>query len=245
MNLRRSRILLLIEDPDLGGILQLALRDFDAELHGTADAARDAFRRRAFDLAIVDLSLGARGNGLALIREWTASGGAVPIIVFSDLPQAALAIEALDAGADDVLRKPFHHAELLVRIRKQLARPPAPTVLRRAGGVFLDRDAFAFGSAQVTPDLIIRFPDGAEERLRPKQLGILRVFAARAGGLVLKDDLLKAVWGSDADGAGHSVNEYISTLRKLFVRHQVDFNRLVTNEPKVGWRIAGEAAPTP
>ena len=55
---------------------------------------------------------------------------------------------------------------------------------------------------------------------------------------MLKDDLVKAVWGSDAGDAGHSVNEYISTLRRIFRHHQVDFNGLVANEPKVGWRIA-------
>ncbi|MGH7995948.1 MAG: response regulator transcription factor [Opitutaceae bacterium] len=237
MSLRRSRLLLLVENPDLGGILELALREYETDLHATVDPARDAFRRRAFDLAIVDLSLGSRPAGIELIREWKRSGGNVPIIVLSDLPQPGLSIEALDAGADDFLRKPFHHAELLVRIRKQLARQRSPDPLRRAGGVLLGREAFGFGPATVSPDLTIRFPGRPAERLRPKQLGILKFFAERAGGLALKDDLVKAVWGSDAGGEGHSVNEYVSTLRRLFLRHRVDFNRLVTNEPKVGWRI--------
>lgn len=243
MSPRRSRLLLLVENPDLGGILQLALREYETDLHAAADRARDAFRRRAFDLAIVDLSLSSRPAGLELIREWKHSGGDVPIIVLSDLPQPGLSVEALDAGADDFLRKPFHHAELLVRIRKQLGRPRAPSPLRRAGGLVLTAEPFAFGAATVTPDLTIRFPDGADERLRPKQLGILRFFAERAGGIALREDLLRAVWGSDAADAGHSVNEYISTLRKLFLRHQLDFNGLVASEPKVGWRIAAAARP--
>jgi DNA-binding response OmpR family regulator len=243
----------LIEARDLGGILQLALGEYDVELHGSDAAARDAFRRRAFDLAIVDLSLGMQQAGLELIGEWRKSSEGIPIIVLSDLPQPNLPVVALDAGADDFLRKPFHHAELVSRIRKQLlrqrwreavspVRAAGPAPLRRAGGVFLNHEAFAFGPATVTPDLLIHFPDGAGERLLPKQMGILRFFADRAGGLVLKDDLLKAVWGSDAGAAGHSVNEYISILRRLFRQHQVDFNALVASEPKVGWRIAPAAA---
>jgi DNA-binding response OmpR family regulator len=243
---------LLIEAADLGGILQLALRDYDVELHASEAAARDAFRRRAFDLAIVDLSVATRQAGLALIGEWRKSGGDVPVIVLSDLPQPNLSIVAFEAGADDFLRKPFHHAELVIRIQKQLTRrrgwgpssaanSGGPAPIRRAGGVFLGSEPFAFGDVTVTPDLELRFPDGSSERLMPKQLGILKFFAERAGGLALRDDLVRAVWGSDAGGTGHSVNEYISTLRRLFRRHDIDFNSLVASEPKVGWRIAAAA----
>jgi DNA-binding winged helix-turn-helix (wHTH) protein len=72
------------------------------------------------------------------------------------------------------------------------------------------------------------------------------MFAERAGGLVLKDELVRRVWGSDANDAGHSVNEYVSTLRRLFGKHKVDLNKLVASEPKAGWRIdaaAGRPAP--
>src|SRR5665213_3145225 len=113
MSLHRSRLLLLIEARDLGGILQLALRDYDVELHASDAAARDAFRRRAFDLALVDLSLGTHQAALELIGEWRKVSEDVPIIFLSVLPQPNLAVVALEAGADDFLRIPFHHAELV------------------------------------------------------------------------------------------------------------------------------------
>ena len=241
MDFRKSRLLVVVENPDLGGILKLALRDYDLDVHAQAGAAHDAFRRHPFDLAIVDLSFGGRPAGLALIRDWRAAGGDLPIIALSDLPQASLAVEAFEAGADDFLRKPFHHDELLARIRKLLARRAPAVPIRKAGGVFVGRADFGFGGAIVTPDLIVRFPDGAEEKIRPKQHGILRMFADRAGGLVLKEELVQSVWGSDAGNAGHSVNEYVSTLRRLFVQHGIDFNQLVTSEPKAGWRIHARA----
>lgn len=240
--MRRRRLLLLVENSDLGGILLLALRDYDLEWHAQIDSAADAFRRRSFDLAVVDLAFGGRPVGLEAIRQWRTGGATFPIIAISDLPQPALAVAALDAGADDFLRKPFHHGELVARIRKLLERRETGSPLRKAGGVLLGRAAFTFGAATVTPDLVVRFPDGAEERLRPKQHGILKVFAERAGTLVMKEELVKQVWGSDANDAGHSVNEYVSTLRRLFLRHKVDFNGLVASEPKAGWRIAPAAA---
>jgi DNA-binding response OmpR family regulator len=241
MSLRKSRLLLLIESPDLGGILQLALRDYELEWFPRPDQARDAFRRRSFDLAIVDLSFAGRPAGLESIRDWRSAGASFPIIAISDIPQPSLAVESLNAGADDFLRKPFHHEELLMRMGKLLARGKTDTSVRKAGGVILGRSAFTFGKAKVTPDLMIQFPKGAKEKIRPKELGILRVFAEHAGGLVLKDELMKSVWGSDANNAGHSVNEYVSRLRRLFIRRGIDFNKLVVSEPKAGWRIDAKA----
>jgi DNA-binding response OmpR family regulator len=242
MSQRKPRLLLLVESPDLGGILKLALADFELDLHGDLDSAADAFRRRSFDLAIVDLAFGGRPAALESIREWRAAGADFPIIAMSDLPKPSLGVQSLDAGADDYLRKPFHHEELVMRIRKLLARSEHAAAARKAGGVLLGRSLFMFAGATVTPNLMVRFPDGAEERIRPKQHGILQMFAECAGGLVLKDELVKRVWGSDANDAGHSVNEYVSTLRRLFIRHNVDFNRHVASEPKAGWRIDAAAA---
>jgi DNA-binding response OmpR family regulator len=245
MSARKNRLLLLVEHRDLGEILKLALRDYELELHAEKGPAGDAFRRRSFDMAIVDLSFGGRLSGLDLIRDWRSAGGEFPIVAISDIPQPSLVVESLEAGADDFLRKPFHHDELLARIRKLLARTDKGNPVRKAGGVLMVRAPFTFGGAIVTPDLVIRFPGGAEERIRPKHHGILKAFAEHAGGLVLKEELVKSVWGSDGNEAGHSVNQYVSLLRRLFLRHDIDFNRLVTSEPKAGWRIHASAAGEP
>jgi DNA-binding response OmpR family regulator len=242
MSARRSRLLLLVENADLGGILLIALQDYDLEWHTQTDSATDAFRRRSFDLAVVDLAFGGRPAGIEAIMEWRAGGAEFPIIALSELPQPGLAVAALRAGADDFLRKPFHHEELVARIRKLLDRRDVAVPVRKAGGALLGREAFAFGRATVTPDLLVQFPDGGRERIRPKQHGILKVFAERAGTLVMKEELMKLVWGSDVNGGGHSVNSYISSLRRLFQRHRIDFNRLVASEPKAGWRIDAKAA---
>ncbi len=242
MRPQNNRLLLLVENRDLAEILKLALRDYHLELHAGRATAEDAFRRRSFDIAIIDLSAAGPAASLEMIRDWRAAGGEFPIIALSDIPQPSLLVESLEAGADDFLRKPFHHGELLARIRKRLARRGNPVPVRKAGGVLVVRLPFDFGGATLTPDLLVRFPDGVEERIGPKHHGILSMFADRAGGLVLKEELVASVWGSDSNDSGHSVNQYVSTLRRLFVRHGVDFNRLVTSEPKAGWRIHASAA---
>lgn len=236
---------MLVESPDLGGILQLALREFELEWYPQAGSARDAFRRRSFDLALVDLPTAGRLAGLDLIRDWRNAAENFPIIAVSDHPQPRLAVECLEAGADDFLRKPFHCEELVVRLRKLLRRRAPDRPLRKAGGVLLGAEEFWFGGAVVAPDLNLRFENGTHERIRPKQHGILREFARASGTLLLKEELVRTVWGVDANDAGHSVNEYISQLRRVFGRHGVNFNAIVTSEPKAGWRIAADAAQRP
>jgi len=245
--MRPHRLLLLVENQEWGAILQLALAGYEVERHAQPDAARDAARRRFFDLAIFDCS-GDAAAAVALLQAWRRQGEVFPIIALSDRAQPRLATDLLDAGADDFLRKPYHHGELLARMRKLLARSQTetPKFLARTGGVPLGSEAFAFGSAVVTPHLTIRFPDGTEARLRPKQHGILKFFADRAGRIALKEELIHEVWGVQGNQLGHSVNEYVSQLRRVFGEHGVDFNRLVASEPKVGWRIQAEVgAPAP
>jgi DNA-binding response OmpR family regulator len=241
--MRSYRLLLLVESAELSGILQLALAQHELESYPRADQARDAVRRRFFDLAIVDCSHSSSA-AVHLIRDWRQGGSEFPIIVLSDLPHPSLAVEVMAAGADDFLRKPYHHAELVARMGKLLTRRAGTSAnpLRRTAGIALGSSSFIFGGSVVTPELIVRFPDGAEERLRPKQHGILKFFADRAGGLALKEELVREVWGTDGNQLSHSVNEYVSTLRRLFTAHGIDFNRLVVSEPKVGWRIDGAAA---
>lgn len=232
----KLRLLVLTESDELGGIFLRALPGFVIERCRTSQEADDAFRRNCFDLALLDLSSAFWHVGFDLIRDWRREEGAMPIIVISDIKHPLAAAEVLRAGADDFLRKPFHYEELRARMDRLAARG-AGAVARKAGGVILSRSGFTFGEAEVTPNLTLRFPDGAEERVRAKQFGILKVFSDHAGELVLKEELIRQVWGSDAPAHCNSVNEYISMLRRSYSQHGLDLSRWVTSEPKAGWRI--------
>jgi two-component system OmpR family response regulator len=233
----RVRLLLMVENSEFGGILVRALTEYHVEWQADLERARDAFRRRDFAAVVLDLSGCCWERGLGLIREWRTAGVTAPIFTTSDRSQPSQAAQLLAAGADDYLRQPFHHDEFRLRLEKLLMRKSEAEGTRRAGGVILGRESFFFAGVEATPDLVLKFPDGGEERIRPKQLGILRTFAARAGCLVLKEELIRSVWGGDASRQGNSVNEYISILRRVFGRHGLDLNQWVVSEPKAGWRI--------
>lgn len=99
---------------------------------------------------------------------------------------------------------------------------------------------FDFGGATIHPDLRISFGPFIR-RIGAKHLGILREFASRPGQLVLKEELIRAVWGADANTNSGSVNQYLHVLRKLYREAGVEFSDFVKPESKAGWRVCADA----
>jgi len=170
-----------------------------------------------------------------MLMAWRAADIDVPIVMTSAVD--GLTVEALTLGADDFLRKPFNFAELDARVQKQLARGLiARSVGHRVGGVSLPQRPFDFGGATIHPDMRISF-EKFTRSIGAKHVGILREFAARAGQLVLKEELVRAVWGADANTNSSSVHQYLHVLRKLYREGGVEFSEFVKPESKAGWRI--------
>ena len=239
----RRHILLVEEHRDIRtAFVALFEGVYDYALH-VATAARDATGitgRQDFDVAVVDLSRGSELNDrLAMIRAWRQSGMVFPVIATGSYESDELVVTTFEAGADDFVRKPYLFSELRARIQSQLARHLSPMIrIPRIDGVVLPEQPFVFGSATITPDLRITFPNGHVARLQTKQIGILRTFFQHAGKLLLKDDLIYAVWGADANTNSASVHQYLHVLRKLYRDNGIDLNAFVMAESKVGWRIA-------
>ena len=111
----------------------------------------------------------------------------------------------------------------------------------RVDGVSLPERPFVFAGATISPDLQISFPNGHVARLKPKELGILREFSTHAGGLLLKEKLVYAAWGVDANVNSTSVHQYLHLLRRLYRDGGIDLNAFITPESKVGWRITSDS----
>jgi two-component system KDP operon response regulator KdpE len=162
------------------------------------------------------------------LREWTA----VPIIVLSARGQERDKIEALDAGADDYLTKPFGIGELLARIR---------VALRHAarGGTGDGEPVVSVGDLKV--DLAARTVEraGSEVRLTPIEFRLLAVLARNAGKVVTQRHLLKEVLGPAAVGQAHYLRVYMAQLR-----HKLEAEparpRIFVTEPGVGYRLKAE-----
>jgi two-component system KDP operon response regulator KdpE len=221
-----TRVLVVDDDPTLLRALSINLRarHFDVE---TAPDGTTALRRAAAtppDLVIVDLGL-PDIDGVEVVaglRGWTA----VPIIVLSARDAQWAKVDALDAGADDYITKPFGMDELLARIRAALRRasPEPPTPVIHATGFTIDLAA----------KRVIR--EGAPVRLTPTEWHVLEVLVRNSGKLVSQSQLLHEVWGPQYEGQTNYLRVYLAQLRRKLEADPAHPRHLVT-EPGMGYRF--------
>lgn len=243
----RRHILLLEESRDVRlAFTALFAAVYDYALHATASVkeAKGLIGRQSVDVAVIDLGFGPELSArLHMIRSWRTDGEEFPIIAIAANDYEGLSIEALSAGADDFVRKPFRFSEMAARIERHVARGRGSSSRRpRLDGVRLPPASFEFAGAMIHPDLRVNFPDGSAVQLTAKQVGILQEFARHAGSLVLRNDLIQSVWGADANPNSKSLDQYLYVLRRLFRAAGIDLTDYVTPVLRVGWRIAPQAA---
>jgi two-component system KDP operon response regulator KdpE len=185
------------------------------------------------EVILLDLGL-PDGDGIEFcrtLRGWTQ----VPIIVLSARGREDDKVEALDAGADDYLTKPFGIAELLARLRVALrhaqSKQGAPSPVVEVGPVKIDR---------VRREVWI---EGKEVHLTPTEYRLLTLLVENAGRVLTHKQILQTVWGPNQAGHAHYVRVQIAELRKKIETDAARPRWLVT-EPAVGYRFRDkEAAP--
>jgi two-component system KDP operon response regulator KdpE len=179
------------------------------------------------DLAIVDLGL-PDFDGREVIRH-IRSWSSMPIVVLSARAQERSKIEALDAGADDYVTKPFGIAELLARIRAALrhaARPPSGQPV-------------ALGLVKVDLERRRALRDGVEIHLTPIEFRLLACLAKHLGMVVTHRELLTEVWGPAHAGQTHYLRIYLKQLRDKLEADPVRPKYLIT-ETGVGYRLLAD-----
>ncbi len=225
---RKPRILVVDDERQITRVLRMALESHGYEVATAEDgrAALKAVQTFTPDLIITDLSM-PNLDGVELTRA-VRQAAATPIIVLSVREQDATKVQALDAGADDYITKPFSTPELLARVRVQLRRQPEPRELEPAriseGDFTIDLEAHR---------VVIR---GAEVHLTPKEFDLLLLFVRNAGRVMTHKALLRAVWG-----AGEHPPDYlrvlVASLRKKI--DQPDTPSPIESEPWIGYRFRG------
>ena len=179
------------------------------------------------DLVVLDLGL-PDGNGVDLIRDLRAWSN-VPVIVLSARIGEADKIDALDAGADDYLTKPFGAGELLARVRAQLRR--------RARGANAGVAAVVeFGAMRV--DLANRLVTRAGEplHLTPIEYRLLAYLLANSGKVLTHRQLLRDIWGPSHAEDSHYVRVYMGHLRRK-IEDDTSRPRHILTESGVGYRF--------
>jgi len=183
---------------------------------------------RRIDLFLIDLGLPDR-DGVALIRQlrrWTQR----PIIVLSARVQERQKVDALDAGADDYLTKPFGVAELHARLR---------VALRHVARSTADQPAIRLGD--ITIDLAARTVQRGDEavRLTATQWRLLEALAQQAGRVLTSRQLLREVWGPAHADQGHYLRIYIRQLRQKLEPDPAQPVYLLT-DTGVGYRLLAD-----
>lgn len=198
------RLLVADDDPQMVRALRITLAAHGYEVIAAPDgaAAITAAAQKHPDLILLDLGM-PKLDGIAVIealRGWTS----VPIIVVSGRTGSADKVQALDAGADDYVTKPFQIDELLARLRA-LSRRAAPEA---------SESSIAFGD--VTVDLAARAVTraGARVHLTPTEWQMLEHLCRHPGALVTRHELLKEIWGSEQVSDSGYLRLYMSQLRK-------------------------------
>lgn len=204
--------------------INLVARGYDVELADTGAAALAVAARTHPDLVILDLGLPDLDGVevIAGLRGWSA----VPILVLSGRSDSADKVDALDAGADDYLTKPFAMDELLARLRA-LDRRAAPSVAE---------PIVSFGD--VTVDLgahrVLR--SGTPVRLTPTEWSILAILLRHPGKLVSQRQLLQEVWGPAYREETNYLRYHLAKLRRKLEENSAQPRFLLT-EAGMGYRF--------
>lgn len=180
------------------------------------------------DLMIVDLGL-PDIDGIEVIRmlrDWSS----VPVIVLSARSREEDKVEALNAGADDYITKPFGAAELIARIRAQLRRQNC--------GVTSGTSTIAFGDVCVDFDARIVEGEGHTVHLTPIEYRLLVALAHHAGRVLTHRQLLQQVWGPAHAENAHYLRVYMGHLRQK-LEHDPAQPEYIVTETGVGYRLVG------
>ena len=230
MTSNQEPVILLIEDElPIRRFLKIALIDHGYQFR-EAQTGKEGLAKVVSDrpnLVILDLGL-PDIDGLEItrqLREWSA----VPIIVLSARGHEKDKVEALDAGADDYLTKPFSVAELLARVRVALRH-----ATRLATGQ--NEPNFAFGNILLDFSHRRVFVDKVEIRLTRIEYKLLLTLVKYAGKVVTQNQLLKEVWGQGYGEEANYLRVYMAHLRRKLEKDAA-YPKYFITEAGVGYRL--------
>jgi two-component system, OmpR family, KDP operon response regulator KdpE len=227
---QQPRILVVDDEPQIARVLRTGLKTHGYDVRVAADgvSALETFGDWHPELVITDLAM-PNMDGLKLCRRLRETSQ-LPIIVLSVRGEEKTKVEALDAGADDYVTKPFGMDELLARVRAQLRRARTPSVSQDSPAVLEEGDfRLDLESRRV-------FVCGAEVHLTPKEYDLLVHFVRHAGKVLTHRNLLGAVWGGNYTEQGEYLRVFVGQLRKKIETHP-STPRYILTEPWVGYRF--------
>ncbi len=222
-----GRILVVDDEPQIRRIMRTALTGSGYEVDDAKTGEEALLKVREFlpDLVLLDINMPGMG-GLAACREIRATAN-IAIIMLTVRNAESDKVEALDAGADDFVTKPFSTPELLARIRAALRRVPVG-----------QSSAAHMRIGQLDIDFVGRKVSNGTKtaHLTPKELDLLRYLTQHLNEAVPHRELLQAVWGPDYGDQVDYLRVFIMNLRKK-IEADPEHPEFIKTEPWVGYRL--------
>jgi two-component system KDP operon response regulator KdpE len=222
-----ARIMIVDDDPQIRRVLRTALvaQDYEVVDARNGEEALEKMRDERLDLVILDMNM-PRMNGLETCRIIRSSSD-VAIIMLTVRNAESDKVEALDAGADDYMTKPFGSPELLARIRAALRRSPQ---------LSSDLQVVHFDDVEINFNLRRVIVENREARLTPKEFELLQYMVAHPNVPIPHTKLLQSVWGPDYGDEVEYLRVFMNQLRKKIEKNPSNPKYLLT-EPWVGYRL--------
>ena len=224
-----GKVLVVDDEPQIRRVMRVILagENYEVVEARSGEAALIKFREFMPDLVLLDLNMPGM-SGLEACREIRETSD-VPIIVLTVRREEEEKVEALDAGADDYVTKPFGMDELLARLRAAVRRAsPAP-------------DEPVVTTPDFTVDLaakrVRRDSDGGGDvRLTPTEWQLLEILVRNRGRLVTQRQLLQEVWGPAYESESNYLRVYVAQLRRK-LEPEPSHPRYLLTEPGMGYRF--------
>lgn len=229
-NAPNAHVLVVDDESRLVTLVRKNLESMGYKVSTAADGktAISLLELEDFDLVILDLML-PDIDGYDVCRQIREFSN-VPIIILTARSDETEKVRGLDLGADDYLTKPFHAQEMLARVRAVLRRTRLPQQAKKQPILAVGDLCIDFARRQVT----VR---GAQVKLSPTEYKLLYELATNAGRVLLHDELLRRVWGSEYRDEVEYLRVYIRYLRQKLEEDPAR-PRYILTEPGVGYCFA-------
>ncbi len=222
-----GRILVIDDEPNITRVLRgsLTAQGYDVRTANDPEEGLRTFKDWTPDLVITDLMMPGM-SGVEVCRAIRLHSG-IPILVLSVREHERSKVEALDAGADDYITKPFGIQELLARVRAHLRRAPERAATAIEAGDFI---------IDITNHSVAVL--GKAIHLTPKEFDLLAHLARHAGKVITHRALLTAVWGAQSAHQPEYLRVFVGQLRKKL--ESESGRQYIQTEPWVGYRFIPE-----
>jgi two-component system KDP operon response regulator KdpE len=223
-----GHVLVVDDEPQIRRVMRTALvaEGYEVSDARTGDDALNLIRSEKYDLVLLDINMPGI-SGLQTCRE-IRQGSSLPIIMVTVRNAEREKVQALDAGADGYLTKPFGVSELLARVRAVLRRTIFPA--------WMENKQLELGDIKIDFEARRIIAENKQTRLTTKEFDLLFYLAAHANKTITHKELLKEIWGPDYGGEQEYLRVFVNRLRKKIEAYPASPKYLLT-EPWVGYRL--------